>query len=236
VPPILPRVTSAKSAHFVVACGKIGSPTRRLRRSLTRSLTRSAPPRCAPSVFEQKEGTMSVSFYLGNLKDGVTTIDFVKDLDIDMSNGRARMVLNALGIPDTDDLCGQMDRVQFANLCLPGCSSTSAGSQRRSRNRLRTAPWARPSSTAAFRRATSISGFGSCRRRRGRQMTATSSIGLDAPEQGAHGHSGPPGLLRAGDGAALGSPFAAGTCGAGDRFNLASSCRRLRSSVCRSSS
>ena len=60
---------------------------------------------------------MSVSFYLGNLKDGVTTIDFVKDLDIDMSNGRARMVLNALGIPDTDDLCGQMDRVQFANLC-----------------------------------------------------------------------------------------------------------------------
>jgi hypothetical protein len=60
---------------------------------------------------------MSVSFYLGNLKDGVTTIDFVKDLDIDMSNGKARMVLNALGIPDTDDLCGQMDRVQFANLC-----------------------------------------------------------------------------------------------------------------------
>jgi hypothetical protein len=60
---------------------------------------------------------MSVSFYLGNLKDGVTTIDFVKDLDIDMSNGRARMVLNALGIPNTDDLCGQMDRVRFANLC-----------------------------------------------------------------------------------------------------------------------
>jgi hypothetical protein len=60
---------------------------------------------------------MSVSFYLGNLKDGVTTIDFVKDLDIDMSNGRARMVLNALGIPDTHDLCGQTDRVQFANLC-----------------------------------------------------------------------------------------------------------------------
>jgi hypothetical protein len=27
------------------------------------------------------------------------------------------MVLNALGIPDGDDLCGQMDRVQFANLC-----------------------------------------------------------------------------------------------------------------------
>jgi hypothetical protein len=52
-----------------------------------------------------------------NLKDGVTTIDFVKDLDIDMSNGRPRMVLNALGIPDTDDLCSQMDRVQFANLC-----------------------------------------------------------------------------------------------------------------------
>ncbi len=60
---------------------------------------------------------MSVSFYLGNLKDGVATIDFVKDLDIDMSNGKARMVLSALGIPDTDDLCGQMDRVQFANLC-----------------------------------------------------------------------------------------------------------------------
>jgi hypothetical protein len=70
-----------------------------------------------PSVFEQKEGMMSVSFYLGNLKDGVATIDFVKDLDIDMSNGRARMVLNALGLPDADDLCGQMDRVQFANLC-----------------------------------------------------------------------------------------------------------------------
>jgi hypothetical protein len=60
---------------------------------------------------------MSVSFYLGNLKDGATTIDFVKDLDINMSNGKARMVLNALGIPDTDDLCGHMDRVQFANLC-----------------------------------------------------------------------------------------------------------------------
>ena len=27
---------------------------------------------------------MSVSFYLGNLKDGATTIDFVKDLDVDM--------------------------------------------------------------------------------------------------------------------------------------------------------
>ena len=60
---------------------------------------------------------MSVSFYLGNLKDGATTIDFVKNLDIDMSNGKARMVLNALGLPDTDDLCGHMDRVQFANLC-----------------------------------------------------------------------------------------------------------------------
>jgi hypothetical protein len=60
---------------------------------------------------------MSVSLYLGNLKDGATTIDFVKDLDIDMSNGKARMVLNALGLPDTDDLCGHMDRVQFANLC-----------------------------------------------------------------------------------------------------------------------
>ena len=60
---------------------------------------------------------MSVSFYLGNLKDGATTIDFVKDLDIDMSNGKARMVLSALGLPDTDDLCGHMDRVQFANLC-----------------------------------------------------------------------------------------------------------------------
>jgi hypothetical protein len=60
---------------------------------------------------------MSVSFYLGNLKDGTTTIDFVKDLDIEMSNGKARMVLNALGLPDTDDLCGHKDRVQFANLC-----------------------------------------------------------------------------------------------------------------------
>jgi hypothetical protein len=60
---------------------------------------------------------MSVSFYLGNLKGGATTIDFVKDLDIDMSNGNARMVLNALGLLDTDDLCGHMDRVQFANLC-----------------------------------------------------------------------------------------------------------------------
>jgi hypothetical protein len=60
---------------------------------------------------------MSVSFYVGNLKDGATTIDFVKDLDVNMANGRARMVLNALGIPDTDDLCGRMDRVQFANLC-----------------------------------------------------------------------------------------------------------------------
>lgn len=59
----------------------------------------------------------TLSFYLGNLKDGATTIDFVKDLDIDLSNGNARMVLNALGLPDTDDLCGHMDRVQFANLC-----------------------------------------------------------------------------------------------------------------------
>jgi hypothetical protein len=40
---------------------------------------------------------MSVSFYLGNLKDGVTTIDFVKDLDIDMSNGRARCPSEAAG-------------------------------------------------------------------------------------------------------------------------------------------
>jgi hypothetical protein len=60
---------------------------------------------------------MAVSFYLGNLKDGATTIDFVEDLDINMSNAKARMMLNALGIPDTDDLCGNMDRVQFANLC-----------------------------------------------------------------------------------------------------------------------
>jgi hypothetical protein len=60
---------------------------------------------------------MSVSFYLGNLKDGATMIDFVKDLDIDLSNSNARMVLNALGLPNTDDLCGHMDRVQFANLC-----------------------------------------------------------------------------------------------------------------------
>jgi hypothetical protein len=60
---------------------------------------------------------MSVSFYLGNLKDGVTTVDFVRDLDINMSNGNARMVLNALGLLDADDLCGHMDRVQFANLC-----------------------------------------------------------------------------------------------------------------------
>jgi hypothetical protein len=60
---------------------------------------------------------MSVSFHLGNLKDGVTTIDFVKDLNINTSNGKARMVLTALGILDAHDLCGQMDRVQFANLC-----------------------------------------------------------------------------------------------------------------------
>jgi len=60
---------------------------------------------------------MSVSFYLGNLKHGSTTVDFVKDLDVQMSNGNARMVLNALGSPDADDLCGHMDRIQFANLC-----------------------------------------------------------------------------------------------------------------------
>jgi hypothetical protein len=60
---------------------------------------------------------MSVSFYLGNLENGTTTIDFVEDLDINLSNGNARMVLNALGIPDTDDLCGHTDRVQLANLC-----------------------------------------------------------------------------------------------------------------------
>jgi hypothetical protein len=61
---------------------------------------------------------MSVSFYLGNLKDGTKTVDFVRELDVEMSNGKARMVLNALGLPDTDDLCGHMDRVQFANLCV----------------------------------------------------------------------------------------------------------------------
>jgi hypothetical protein len=71
----------------------------------------------APSVFEQKEDAMSVSIYLGNLKDGATTVDFVKDLDINLSNGRARMVLNALGLADTDDLVGHMDLIQFANLC-----------------------------------------------------------------------------------------------------------------------
>jgi hypothetical protein len=60
---------------------------------------------------------MSVSFYLGNLKDGVTTIDLVRNLDIEMSNGKARMVLNALGLSDGDDLCGHMDRIKFANLC-----------------------------------------------------------------------------------------------------------------------
>jgi hypothetical protein len=60
---------------------------------------------------------MSVSFYLGNLKDGTKTVDFVRALDVEMSNGRARMVLNALGLLNTDDLCGHMDRVQFANLC-----------------------------------------------------------------------------------------------------------------------
>jgi hypothetical protein len=59
---------------------------------------------------------MSISFYLGHLKDGATRVDFVRDLDIEMSNGKARMVLNALGL-DTDDLWGRMDRVQFANLC-----------------------------------------------------------------------------------------------------------------------
>jgi hypothetical protein len=41
----------------------------------------------------------------------------MRDLDIQMSNGKARMVLNALGLPNTDNLCGYMDRVQFANLC-----------------------------------------------------------------------------------------------------------------------
>jgi len=60
---------------------------------------------------------MSVSFYLGKLESGATTIDFVKDLDIEMSNGKVRMVLNALGLEDTDELCGHMNRVQFANLC-----------------------------------------------------------------------------------------------------------------------
>ena len=59
---------------------------------------------------------MSVSFYLGNLKDGTKTVDFVRELDVEMSNGKARMVLNALGLPDTGDLGGHMDRVRFANL------------------------------------------------------------------------------------------------------------------------
>jgi hypothetical protein len=34
-----------------------------------------------------------------------------------MSNANAQMVLNALGIPTDDELCGHMNRVQFANLC-----------------------------------------------------------------------------------------------------------------------
>jgi hypothetical protein len=103
-----------EDAHFIAARGKIGSPEPRF--AAQASWTRPDRRRRRP-VFEQKEGTMSVSFYLGNLKDDVTTIDFVKDLDINMSNSKARMVLNALGIPDTDDLGGQLDRVQFANLC-----------------------------------------------------------------------------------------------------------------------
>jgi hypothetical protein len=101
-----------EDAHFLAARGKIGSP-----RAPQVSWTRPDRRRCARPVFEQKEGAMSVSLYLGNLKDGVTTIDLVKVLDINMSNGKARMVLNALGIPDADDLCDQMDRVQLANLC-----------------------------------------------------------------------------------------------------------------------
>jgi hypothetical protein len=60
---------------------------------------------------------MSVSFYIGNLKDGATTINFVAELNINMSNSNAAMVLDALGIPDTDCLCGHMNRTQFANLC-----------------------------------------------------------------------------------------------------------------------
>jgi hypothetical protein len=60
---------------------------------------------------------MSVSFYVGRQKDGVTTTEFVRDLDVEMSNGKARMALNALGLSDGDDLCGHMDRIQFANLC-----------------------------------------------------------------------------------------------------------------------
>jgi hypothetical protein len=75
------------------------------------------PPKNRASLSHFTVWCSTLSFYLGNLKDGATTIDFVKDLDINMSNGKARMVLNALGIPDTDDLCGHMDRVQFANLC-----------------------------------------------------------------------------------------------------------------------
>jgi hypothetical protein len=55
----------------------------RLRRALARSSIRTAA-----SVFAI--GATSVSFYLGNLKHGVTTLDFVKDFDIEMSNGRAR--------------------------------------------------------------------------------------------------------------------------------------------------
>jgi hypothetical protein len=44
-------------------------------------------------------------------------LQFVRDLDTNMSNANAQMVLNALGIPTDDELCGHMNRVQFANLC-----------------------------------------------------------------------------------------------------------------------
>jgi hypothetical protein len=59
----------------------------------------------------------TLSFHLGNLNDGARTIKFVRDLDTNMSNANAQMVLNALGIPTDDELCGHMNRVQFANLC-----------------------------------------------------------------------------------------------------------------------
>jgi hypothetical protein len=92
------RKERARARTFLDASDK-SAPPRPLRSAGVLDPVRSAP--CVPFVFEQKEGTMSVSFYLGNLKDSATTIDFVEDLDINLSNGKARTVLNALGLPDT---------------------------------------------------------------------------------------------------------------------------------------
>jgi hypothetical protein len=155
------------------------------------------PPENRASLSRFTLWCSTLSFYLGNLKGGATTIDFVKDLDINMSNGKARMVLNTLGIPDTDDLCDHMDRVQFANLCASWLQQ-HIGKQSAKIE----ASVTRGAVGATFIDCGVPEGYinqriRQCPKQRGRQTRVTSSIGVDPPERSDRLHSEPrPGCTR----------------------------------------